>query len=240
MQEATEKRRLFRAGEAYVLVAGLTLAACLAGSFVILYVEGHRVMLGELGLWMITHITTGRAAGISVARVGEQLGALSDFWVIAVSMAYEGMVVCIVYPLIVLSYHNLIEIRLFGGTFRSMMTSARTRMTSVRRYGLIGLFLFVWFPFFGSGPLAGALIGFLIGLGVWQNMLIVMTGTFCAIASWVLAYGQMERLVKGFREVAPYIVLTIIFGSVVVLRIRSLMMRKEVEEESHHDDLSTP
>ena len=72
------------------------------------------------------------------------------------------------------------ESRWKSDNFFSKVKELRLKYSSFfEKYGKYGLFLFVWFPFWMTGPVVGSIIGFLIGITHLHTMLIVITGICC-------------------------------------------------------------
>ena len=70
--------------------------------------------------------------------------------------------------------------------FDRIHKAADAHKETVRKYGIAGLFLFVWFPFWMTGPVVGCVIGFMIGLRIRLNLSIVLAGTYMAIIGWAV------------------------------------------------------
>ena len=81
---------------------------------------------------------------------------------------------------------HLLQIRWLRRTFDRVQKAAETHKSKVERYGIIGLFVFVWFPFWMTGPVVGCVIGFLLGLRIRINLAAVLAGTYTAIFGWAL------------------------------------------------------
>ena len=79
----------------------------------------------------------------------------------------------ILYPLFVLSWNRLIDIGRLGPYLARVHASAESQQGWVRRFGIAGLFLFVFVPFWMTGPVVGAIIGFLLGLRTAVNLAIL-------------------------------------------------------------------
>lgn len=106
--------------------------------------------------------------------------------VIPICMIVETILVLIVYPLFVFSWRHLLVLKGLKRIFDRINKSAEAHKDKVRKYGIIGLFAFVWFPFWMTGPVVGCVIGFLLGLRVWINIPVVLCGTYMAILAWGL------------------------------------------------------
>ena len=165
-----------------------------------------------------SHVLTGRAGGM---LAGRSLG-ISLPVAIVISSVMDMLVVFNLFPLIVYSYRRIVEFRLFGGAMRSAMEVAERQRVRLGKFGLVGVMLFVWFPFHMTGPLIGSLIGFLIGLPVWVNMAVVMVGTILAAISWAFAYEYMARLLQGLHDLSPFALVAVLLALLLFLRVRAL------------------
>ncbi|MEE8296505.1 MAG: small multi-drug export protein, partial [Hyphomicrobium sp.] len=152
-------------GEAHgILAAGAVLAFTYVGCLAATYFSMPEHFQAFVGL-TITHIFFGRAAGIS-------LGYALDYGfipVVAVNLAIETVEVLLFYPMFVLSVRRLIVIDMLARLMERMHRTAEANQALIRRWGIAGLFCFVFIPFWMTGPLIGSVIGYLLGLRVWVN-----------------------------------------------------------------------
>jgi hypothetical protein len=74
----------------------------------------------------------------------------------------------------------------------------------VRKLGIAGLFVFVFAPFWMTGPVVGAIIGFLIGLRPWVNLAVVLISTYIAIGVWALLLNELNIWASTVNQFAPY------------------------------------
>ncbi len=74
----------------------------------------------------------------------------------------------------------------------------------------MGLFIFVWFPFWMTGPVVGCVIGFLIGLRIWVNITAVLAGTYVAIFGWAFFLRQVHEQVASYSSYAAMVLLAIL------------------------------
>ncbi len=175
-----------------------------------------------------THLIGGRAAGLTWGYHHN----LPSWLVIGANMAIETFLVLLFYPLFVLSYRSLIVIGPLRDALERAQNAAEAQRGVVTKLGAVGLLLFVWFPFWMTGPLVGSVIGFLIGLPTALNLAIVLLGTYAAILCWGLvlqhAYSYVERL-------GPYVsfaVVAVVILLAVSLHIRRLVGRQGIRCES--------
>jgi uncharacterized membrane protein len=146
------------------------------------------------------NLVIGRAAGMS-------FGYASGFGhaeVMPLNMLVETIQVLVVYPLFALSWRQLIKLRRLGPFMARMHRAAESRGGAVRKFGVIGLFVFVFVPFWMTGPVVGAVIGFLIGLRPWVNLAVVLSSTWIAIGVWGLLLNELNVWAAAVNRYAPY------------------------------------
>ena len=91
--------------------------------------------------------------------------------------------------------------------------AAERHHVKVRRYGTIGLFIFVWFPFWMTGPVVGSAIGYLLGFPAWLTLIIVLTGTYIAMGAWAYIMFNIQERAADIGPLAP----TLVIGLIVFL-----------------------
>jgi len=144
-----ERRRswLLASTEGQLLLAGLAMACLLVVALGIawhLFPDDILRYVAMTGL----NLFIGRAAGMS-------FGYASGFTheqVVPFNMLVETIQVLIVYPLFALSWRQLVELRRLKQYVARMHTVAESRSGMVRRFGIAGLFVFVFLPFWMTGP----------------------------------------------------------------------------------------
>lgn len=213
--KAAWRRALARPeGKIFVLGAALLLAYALA-------VVGLRFRSPrwshDLLTMSVTHVLTGRAAGISV---GYALG-LHRWAVMLANFAIEAFMVMLFYPLFVLSYQKLIVIGPLREAMQRAHDAAHQHRKRVVRWGIPGLFLFVLFPFYMTGPVVGCVIGFLIGLGPWVNLSVVLAGTGAAIVGWGVLLERLHARMEALGHYVPMLFVGLIIFLAIALRIRT-------------------
>jgi cell division protein FtsX len=55
-----------------------------------------------------------------------------------------------------------------------------------------------------TGPVVGAIIGFLIGLRPWVNLAVVLVSTYIAIGIWALLLNELNVWASTVNQFAPY------------------------------------
>jgi len=154
------------------------------------------------------NLIIGREAGMS-------FGYASGFGharVVPLNILIETIQVLVIYPLFVQSTRHLIKLRTLEPFISRIHRAAESRGGMVRKFGVAGLFVFVFAPFWMTGPVVGAIIGFLIGLRPWVNLAVVLVATYVAIGVWALLLNELNAWASAFNQYAPYaLFLAIVF-----------------------------
>lgn len=190
---------LFDSTEGRLLGVGLALAGLMLLAFGIgwqLFPDSVLTYAAMTGLNLII----GRAAGLSFGYAS----GLGHAQVIPLNMLVETMQVLVVYPLFALSWRHLIQAPILKPFVTRMHSAAELRGGTVRKFGIAGLFVFVFLPFWMTGPVVGAIIGFLIGLRPWVNLVVVLLSTYIAIGVWGLLLNELSAWASTVNRFAPY------------------------------------
>ncbi len=167
----------------------------------------------------VTNFLFGRAAGISY---GFSAG-LDDSIIIMLNIIIELITVLLIYPLFVFSWNKSSKISGLEAFFSKVKALRSKHSVFFEKYGRYGLFLFVWFPFWMTGPVVGAIIGFLIGIKHYHTLFIVISGTSLAIVVWTYFLKELLALLSHLSIYAPYILL----GLFIAIALAFKVMRSE-------------
>jgi uncharacterized membrane protein len=204
-QENQLKSTLLASPEGSLLLIGIAL------TFIYMFWLGIKLLLSPdesqvlVGL-TATELTLGRGFAMTF---GYTLG-LGHSTVIPICMILETIYVLIFYPLFVFSWRRLLVINWLKKTFERTQKAAETHKDKVQKYGVIGLFAFVWFPFWMTGPVVGSVIGFLLGLRLWLNMTVVLAGTYAAIIGWAFVLRQFHKQVASYSSYAAMVLIALL------------------------------
>ncbi|WP_419771093.1 MAG: small multi-drug export protein [Candidatus Marinarcus sp.] len=200
-------------GKIFFVGVSLTILSFLGIFFIYLNsVEFGSQIVGIIG----THLLFGRAAGLAFGYA-VHLGQLD---IIVVNILIEVILVLLIYPLFVFSYENLFEIKFLNAFFRKVETFKNNHYDKFDQYGIYGLFLFVWLPFWMTGPVVGAIIGFLIGLRHRTIIVVVTLGTSFAIIIWALFLNELSSFLLTFGSSAIWVLLLIIVAVTLLLKLK--------------------
>lgn len=163
-----------------------------------------------------THITAGRGASTAFG-----IGHL-DIHPLLVGMVVlylDVMAMLIMYSALIFSYKYFVEHRFFKEHMQPVFASAQRELTRLRKFKIVGVFIFVWFPLSLTGIVVGSVLGFLLGLRTWVTMTTVILGSASAIICWVYAYELLFGWLEGIGELLPIIVTALLILILVVIRI---------------------
>lgn len=193
------RRALAASGEGWILRVGLLLTAVLLVVFAIGWAQWpERTHL--FAAMTVLNLVIGRAAGMSFGYAS----GMGHAEVIATNVVVESIQVLIVYSLFALSWQHLLDVRVLRPFMSQLHATASARHDAVRRFGIAGLFLFVFTPFWMTGPVVGSIVGFLLGLRPVVNLTVVLLATYVAIGVWALLLNQFSDWAATFNRFAPF------------------------------------
>jgi uncharacterized membrane protein len=198
-------RQLFKTAEGHILLLGISVA--LAGLIVMGVVAYWSPLTSRMiGVMTFFNIIFGRIVSMSIGYAGGHGHTL----VISVNMWVETVLVLLFYPIFVFSMRKLVVFPRLKRFIERTRKTAERHHDKVRSYGIIGLFFFVWFPFWMTGPVIGSAIGYLLGFPSWLTISVVLAGTYIAMVGWAyLMFGLYSRAVV-FGPWAPALVIGLI------------------------------
>ena len=215
---------LLASPEGRILVTGIAAAAIY---WVWLFVE--LIASPKEGQLLMTMTVIDTFAGRAAAMAFGYSVGLGKPAVIFICIAIETVLVLIVYPLFVFTFQNLLAIKWLNNAFVKSREAAERHKTRVERYGFIGLFVFVWIPFWMTGPVIGCIIGYLIGMRIWVNMTAVIAGTCIAITCWALFLEQVYERVKAYSPYAATVLMVILIVTIVAAHV----LHKTIHNNKH-------
>jgi uncharacterized membrane protein len=215
----TARQALVRSAEGHILRLGVVLSAIYIVGLVGVWLVSpeHAPALGAL---TALNVVVGRAAGMSFGYAAE----LGHAVVIPANMLIESIQVLIIFPLFVLSWRHLLEIRALKSFMARIEQVAEARRGILRSYGMAGLFVFVFIPFWMTGPVVGSVMGFLIGLRPWMNMAIVLTATYVAIGVWAVMLHGLSGWAATYNQYAPFGLV----GALIILFVLGHLLRRRL------------
>lgn len=198
-------RSLFKTTEGHILWLGIIIACLglITMGVTAFWAPGASSMIGAMS---VSNIVFGRVASMSIGYAGGYGPAM----VVSVNIWIETVLVMLFYPLFVFSMRKLIVFPRLKRLMENTQSVAEHGQVRVRRYGIIGLFLFVWFPFWMTGPVVGSAIGYFLGFPAWLTVSVVLGSTYLAIAAWSYLLFDLYAQAMQFATWAPAIIIGII------------------------------
>jgi len=159
-----------------------------------------------IGAMSASNIVFGRVASMSIGYAG----GYGQVLVVLVNIWIETVLVLLFYPVFVFSMRRLVVFPRLKRLMDHTRSVAEHEQAKVRRYGIIGLFVFVWFPFWMTGPVVGSAIGYLLGFSSWLTVSVVLGSTYLAIVAWSYLLFDLYAQAIRFATWAPVVIVGII------------------------------
>ncbi len=210
-EENHDWKELLATPEGRILEIGLIMALLfitVLGVGYLRFEEKAHIFLGMSA----TNILFGRAAGISFGYSFE----LGNVLVIIINIVIETILVLIFYPLFVFSWRSILVIKPLRRIMERTSIAAETHQDTIRKYGIIGLFMFVWIPFWMTGPMVGCAVGYLLGLRPWKNLTIVLSSTCLAVVCWALL---LRKIHDKIAEYGPYASIVLVIAIILIVTV---------------------
>ncbi len=216
------RNALFGTVEGRLLLTGLLLTgACVAALGVAWWVDPDRalVYIAMTGL----NLVIGRAAGMSLGYAS----GLGHAEVVPWNVLVETLQVLVVYPLFALGWRHLLDTTRWTATMSRLKAAADSQRGRIQRFGIAGLFVFVFTPFWMTGPVVGAIVGVLIGLRPRTIVSVVLSATYVAIVVWALLLNELSDWAGTLNRYAPFaLVLAVALIALSGRLIRKLPARR--------------
>lgn len=145
-----------------------------------------------------SNILFGRMSGLSIGIAFQ----MNTFWLIIFNLFIETIMVLIFYPLFVMSWESLhvVSYAPLKDFLQRSQESAQKYQPLIKKYGIIGLVLFVLFPLTMTGPVVGSFVGYLMGLRHSTTILVVIFSTFIAIVLWTYLIKNFEATLIVYSD----------------------------------------
>ena len=201
------KQKLFYTTEGRILFIGFALSLLLLiiiGYFATIDIETAKTLV----LTFFAHTFGGRAAGIGLCIMngfGPTVPILYNFYL-------EALIVCFTYSIFVLTTNNYIQVVWVQNFIERLSQKAIEKKEKIHSYGWIGLFIFVMLPLPVTGPVMGAVIGYMLGINLFKNFSAIGSGTLVAIILWFFCFDFLEQ---------RFHVIQYVFAGIVILALLS-------------------
>ena len=168
--------------------------------------------------WVImgfTELILGR--GVAIAKAVEM--GMHPGLVVFLATYVDAVTVFLFYPVLILACRNLVEGQPVDPRMKGIIESAEKNVTRFAKYKIAGIFLFVWLPFFMTGVVVGAVLGYLLGLKTWTNMATVTLGTLTAAVCWLYTYDYLYGRLAQIHSQIPALFTAALIVALIIHRL---------------------
>jgi uncharacterized membrane protein len=188
-------------------------------------VAGAQKKAGVLLGTVAAHLIGGVIPGVGTCAASQYYSAWENVLINALT---STGIVTLVYGFFCLSCRKLLKIPYLEEAFHDLQESANSQKHTWVRLGVPGLFLFVWIPLFMTGPIVGSILGRLIGLGIFVNLLTVISASLTSIITWVFFWDQLSRFVSaGWLKFLSLGVALLILSYILYSRLKAFRKLKK-------------
>ena len=215
------RKQFLLSEEGGVFLLGCLMLILWCAVIIVLWRFGHDLWQHVL-TFGFAQFFAGRAACVAY---GTQLGLPPLLNVILASYV-DAMTVFIIYPLLVFGYRDVFERPFFQRHMKPVFDSAQHSLPRLAKFKVAGVFVFVWFPFWMTGVVVGSVVGYLLGLKTWVNMVTVVLGTLFATLCWVYAYDRLYAWLGEIDPGIPMVFTVFVIAGLFLMQARATRRRR--------------
>ncbi|MFP4502864.1 MAG: small multi-drug export protein [Candidatus Hydrogenedentota bacterium] len=188
---------------------------------------------------VLAHFFGGRAANCAVG-LDPSLG-FSRYFLLFQCVVTDIIIMLLAYGLFVGNFHRLAKVPVVGRSLAGAHTLALSHRDRVAKYGPLGLMAFVVFPLWSTGPLVGAVVGFIIGMSTWLTFTVVIAGDILATAAWIWFFHFLTRYSEALGRFMLLTILCVAVGATVYRHVMDWWRRRQFKKlekamEAREDD----
>ena len=200
----------------------------LAVSGILFHVFGFKHWTGLINMLVVGHFV-GKGASIPMG-----INFLHNKLLAAAVVYLQDIVsLFIVFPLIVILKKKVIKNKMIEDTITQAEEIVR-EYRWIETFGVVGVAFCVLFPFQPiTGPITASIIGILISLPFWVNLITVTITSAVSVAVWVLFYGQIFELTKSINQ-GLITAISVITMVVLYVILYIIMIRKKIKQEKQN------
>ena len=165
---------------------------------------------------IFTNIFIGRVPAISFGYASN----LSHTTVIVFNIVAEMILVTLIYSIFVFSLKGVVKVKRLENFFNKVQEKKERHKNIFIKYGRFGLFIFVFIPFWMTGPIVGSIIGFLIGMRHFTIIFIVFLATIISMTLWGLFLQEMVNFISQFDIRFIWILIFIAIVAIIIFRFK--------------------
>ena len=214
------KPTLFKAVEWRNIVVILGLATATLFAIGYLFTRNERfatTLLSSIGL----HVVGARAPAFLLCLSRDMSPATTFLF----NLYVEGIIVVLCYYSFVLVIREGLESKFLRLAAKQAEHAAQEHRDLLQRFEHFGLFLLVMAPLPMTGPVTGALVGYLLNLKPWVTFSIVLAGTSVALGTYVILGRAILAELIAFQvenKVEVEIVLVVVIAIFTIYHVRTI------------------
>lgn len=223
-------RSFFHRAEGHLFFMGLSMWAVLLAQTLFIFLALDAAVARALVWGVATEVLTGREGGIPVYLTSGAPRIL----VFQYSVTQDIAAALLVYPFFLLGLHHYRDRdNAMMRRVRRMEERARAHRAYVRKWGPLGIFLFMLVPFLVNGPLLALVIGRIAGITTRYLVVPVVAATIVAAAAWTWGIDALLTVLGATHPLLGYAfagaLVSIVIGLAIFdqLRERRLARRRE-------------
>ncbi|MEA3290602.1 MAG: small multi-drug export protein [Campylobacterota bacterium] len=206
---------IFNTKHGKILLLGISMVILLS-IFIFVYYFIDPDFANKISAMVVTNIAVGRVPSLSLGYAS----GLSHLAVIFTNVYIEMVMVTLLYSAFVFSYNNIIKVNFLDTFFKKIHDYKEKYSVLFDKYGVLGLFIFVFIPFWMTGPIVGAIIGYLLGLRHFIVMSIVLIATVIAMTIWGLLLNELVVFMNMINSSFVWFILVIVIVGILVVRLK--------------------
>jgi uncharacterized membrane protein len=200
------------------MLIGLTAVGALIFYYVYTLLMNGAAKANHVWKMVATHIMGGAAFGVTTGAAFEDMALWEN--VIFNTLLTSG-IIFLSNTLLNLSARKLVKFSMLDRQLNELQDSAAGQKKKWVKLGIPGIFIFVMLPMTGTGPIIGSILGRMIGLSYWTNLLTVTCGSIATILVFAVAADWIAKLV-GERTL-NLIILSVVALMVVIFVVARLL-----------------
>jgi len=207
--------KIFNTSEGLILLLSIFILLGLM-VFIIIYYFIDPGFANKVTGVVFTNIFIGRVPALSLGYAAN----MSSFEVISFNIVAEMILVMLLYSLFVFSYKGILKVKALEDFFSQVEAKKEEHKEKLEKYGKLGLFVFVFIPFWMTGPIVGSIIGFLIGMKHLTIIFVVFMAMVFSMTLWGLFLQEIITFVVNFDVRLLWLLIFILVLVFIILKLK--------------------
>lgn len=179
------------------------------------YAQGWRLVLELAFLGRLVNIADGITNGFS------------QLYLFVQSAPQDVILLLVVYPWVVRAYRGARTRGPIVRLVRRLHRAAEHNSHIVQPFGAIGLWAFVFFPFWSTGVLVGGVVGYIIGLRTWITFTSVFAAHILSLVSLIWFFEVVGDWMREFSQSAFEFLPWIVLGIVILVSLFPKLLKRK-------------